>query len=35
MWTDEQLRAQGWTDGQIAVHRSEEASTSVSEVIQP
>ena len=34
MWTDEQLRAQGWTDEQIAIHRSEEASTPISEAIQ-
>ena len=26
MWTDEQLRSQGWTDEQIAIHRSEETA---------
>lgn len=34
MWTDEQLRNQGWTDEQIAIHRSEEVSASVSEAVQ-
>lgn len=34
MWTDEQLLAQGWTNDQIANHRSEEATKGIAEAAE-